>query len=92
MRKVAKLPGAKWTTPLPPELSAEWNTYIREMVLAEPLVISRCVKPEGALGPPEMIISMDGSLIAYCGTAHLRYEVEESKPGPWSTAMGKRKG
>ena len=44
--------------------------------LAESVRFPRCVRPEGAIGEPTLIMCNDASNDAMCCTAHLRWELE----------------
>ena len=91
MREVAALKTG-WDEPLPKELQVRWREMVRELVHMPEVFIKRCVQPQLAIGPPELVVYWDGSLVAYAATVYIRYGVEETTPGPWLKGVGKKNG
>ena len=44
---------------------------------AEKVTFRRCVKPKNSKGDPQLIICSDGSELAMCATAHVRWECQD---------------
>ena len=81
-----------WDEPLPTPLQTKWQQLLREVLLMAPIIVPRSVRPPAAVGPPEMIVYTDGSVLAYAALIYLRFEVEERLPGPWHSGLDRRKG
>ena len=63
-----------WNEELPEEIKEVWVEILQRMKAAEKVTFKRCVKPVNSKGLPQLIICSDGSELAMCATAHIRWE------------------
>ena len=66
-----------WDEELPDDVKKEWIKILQKVKDAEKVTFKRCIKPVNARGNPDLIISNDGSELAMCATAHIRWECED---------------
>ena len=79
-----------WDEPLVGDLLLQWNRMVVEMVKMEPVVVRRSVRPANAVGLPELVSFVDGSLLAYACAVYIVYMVLEEKGGPWLSDLGQK--
>ena len=66
-----------WDEELPEDVKKEWIQILLKVKDAEKITFKRCIKPVNARGNPDLIICNDGSELAMCATAHVRWECED---------------
>ena len=66
----------KWDDEIPEHLKVRWMKMLQLLKSAETVKFKRCIKPEGAVGEPVLIMCNDGSKDAMCCTAHVRWKLE----------------
>ena len=67
-----------WDEPIPPENHDDWVTILTMFLKMGDIVLDRAVRPEGAIGPPELIGFSDGSLVAYGCAVYIRWKKAKS--------------
>ena len=72
-----KINGRGWDEELPLDLKEEWVRALTKLKQAETVTFKRCVKPENAVGKPSLIVCNDGSEVAMCTTAHIRWMCDD---------------
>ena len=65
-----------WDDEIPEHMKTKWVKMLQLLKSAERIKFQRCIKPEGAVGEPDLIMSNDGSKDAMCCTAHVRWRLE----------------
>ena len=81
-----------WDDPLPMPLQIKWRQLLAEVLLMSPIFIPRCVRPPTAISPPEMVIYIDGSILAYAALIYLLFEIKKTTPGPWISGLNQQIG
>ena len=76
MREICK-ESYGWDDELPEEIKIVWVEILQRMKEAEKVTFRRCVRPSNSMGDPQLIISSDGSELAICATAHIRWECSD---------------
>ena len=64
-----------WDDALSPEICQRWIELLQLLKSAESVEFRRCIKPETAVGDPDLIIFNDGSADAMCVIAYLRWKL-----------------
>ena len=90
MREVCMLEKVKWSDPLPEPLMLKWRKLVEELVLSEAVVVSRGVRPPGAVGKPFLAVFTDGSLVAFGAVIYIIYRIATPSPGPWASDLDTR--
>ena len=70
-----------WDEALPQELHASWSTYFVNLFELEDIRYPRCLRPNGCVGDPWLILLSDGSEIAYGFAAYIRWSLDDG--GYW---------
>ena len=60
-----------WDEPVPEEVLPEWHEIVKDLVVGDQPVLPRCLRPQKAVGPPEVVCFSDGSSVAYVVTLSL---------------------
>ena len=63
-----------WDTPMDDQMREKWINFFREFFEVETIEFPRCIKPEGAIGDPILVVFSDGSKYAYGTCAYIRWE------------------
>ena len=66
-----------WDDPLPREIKEKWIRILQLVKSAEGVRFHRCIRPDLAVGNPDLIICNDGSTEAMCATAHVRWKLTD---------------
>ena len=66
-----------WDTEVSEETKQQWVKILTKLKEAEVVTFKRCVRPANSVGQPVLIISTDGSDLAMCATAHVRWECSD---------------
>ena len=66
-----------WDDELPEDIKKEWVRTFQRVKEAEKVEFKRCIKPPNSQGNPDLIICNDGSDLAMCATAHIRWECDD---------------
>ena len=69
-------PKLGWDNPLPDDLMQKWVKYFKEVPNLGKIEFPRAVKPNEAIGAPDLVIFSDGSMEAYGAVAYVRWELE----------------
>ena len=65
-----------WDEPLPQSMWDRWVQWFTKLVTAGELQFDRCLSPSEPSEVPELIITSDGSELAYGAAAYVRYKLE----------------
>ena len=65
--------------PIPKDLHVEAKAFFTEMFEIEKLSFPRCLKPEGAIGDPMLVLFSDGSKDAFAAAAYVRWNTGSSQ-------------
>ena len=76
LREVCKMK-VGWDEELPEEVKLVWVKILQRVKEAERTQFRRCVKPANSVGDPSLIVCNDGSELAMCATAHIRWECDD---------------
>ena len=77
-----------WDDPLPESLVAKWNQFFVDLFQVERISFARCLRPQGSVGEPQLIMLSDGSEVAYGCAAYVRWTMADG--GFWCRLiMGK---
>ena len=76
LRDVCKS-NVSWDDDLSEETKQSWVKILQRMKQAEEIRFRRCVRPSNSVGKPQLIVCNDGSELAMCATAHIRWECED---------------
>ena len=68
----------RWDVPIDQELRDEAVQFFSNLIKVEMIRFSRCIKPQGSIGKPTLVIFSDGSDAAYGAAAYVRWEVSNS--------------
>ena len=66
-----------WDDDVSKETKLEWVRILQRVILAAKVTFKRCVKPQNAIGDPDLIVCSDGSELAMCATAHVRWNCDD---------------
>ena len=77
LRDLLQLKDVEWDDDLPPNLESRLRDILKIMVLIEDMEFPRSVKPNTAVGPPEMVVFWDGGNPAFGGAVYVRYQLTE---------------
>ena len=66
-----------WDDQLPGDLRSRWVTFFTQLFQLSDLNYDRCMKPEGAVGNPSLVILSDGSDVAYGFAAYVRWQLQD---------------
>ena len=66
-----------WDDPLPESLVVKWKQFFVDLFLLEQISFDRCLRPQGAVGEPQLIILSDGSEVAYGCAAYVRWTMAD---------------
>lgn len=64
-----------WDDAIRSSIYDKWKSLFKEMFELESLKFSKCIKPQNAIGNPELIIFADGSTKAYGAVAYARWKL-----------------
>jgi Mor family transcriptional regulator len=64
-----------WDDPLPSESRANWLKFFQDLVRVESIQYDRCLRPDGAIGDPSLVLMSDASEKAYGFNAYARWEL-----------------
>lgn len=64
-----------WDDQLPGIMREHWSNFFRQMFYLSNHEYPRCLKPEGAVGSPVLVIFSDGSAMAYGFSAYVRWQL-----------------
>ena len=67
-----------WDEAIPSENHEAWVAILSMFIKMGDIVLDRAVRPEGAIGPPELIGFSDGSLVAYGCAVYIRWRKSKS--------------
>ena len=68
-----------WDDPIPKDLHVEAKAFFTEMFEIEKLSFPRCLKLEGAIGDPMLVLFSDGSKDAFAAAAYVRWNTGSSQ-------------
>ena len=68
-----------WDDPVTPDAKNEWCKFFKDLFLLEEVSFPRCLRPEGAVGNPSLIVFCDGSEEAYGAVAYVRWLLKDGK-------------
>lgn len=68
-----------WDDQLPQLMREQWIKFFRELFKLSKLEYPRCLRPENAVGQPQLIILSDGSAAAYGFSAYARWKLNSGK-------------
>ena len=72
-------PKLDWDDPIPDHMKQKWIKLIGLLKSVELIRFKRCIKPENAIGDPELLMFSDGSSDAMCTVAYARWLLSDSK-------------
>ena len=88
MRDVTRYEKLEWDTLLSEKWQKLWRAQVKEVVLSEPVIFPRGVRPIGSMGRPEMIGYWDGSDEAYAAVIYIRWLIPKNAAGErWSAQL-----
>ena len=64
-----------WDDQLPQLMREQWTKFFKEMFKLSKLEYPRCLRPDDAVGSPQLIILSDGSAAAYGFSAYARWKL-----------------
>lgn len=67
----------QWDEPFSDSLYNLWRQFFIDLADIENLSFPRCLKPQNAVGDPQLIILSDGSELAYGCAAYIRWELPD---------------
>ena len=62
-----------WDDPVPRHVKENWIRILQLVKHSEKVKFPRCIRPNAAVGDPDLIMCNDGSTEAMCTTAHVRW-------------------
>ena len=66
-----------WDGALPSTLHTRWEGWFSQLLEINDLKFERCVKPEGAVGNPGLVLLSDGSELAYGAVCYIRWKLAD---------------
>ena len=65
-----------WDDPVPRQVKENWVRILQLVKNSEKVKFPRCIRPNSAVGNPDLVMCNDGSTEAMCTTAHIRWKLE----------------
>ena len=71
--------GLSWDADIPQEMKLEWVKLVKKLKSIDNIEIRRCVHDVDSVEDPELVIFCDGSPLAMCAVAYIRWELPNQK-------------
>ena len=62
-----------WDDPIPVNIQNGWKLFFKDLLQLDNVRFKRCVKPQTAVGDPELIMFSDGSKESFGAVSHIRW-------------------